>query len=236
MQGRRFILAVSLAQRMHAFEAQAVLSVMCYVNGSHRSLESCILKKEHNPCKALKRTQDFERKETAKFHKIYESLQDLCTKQFKLEENVAAIESDLRAQFIPMMSMNSMGMGPFPMVMCAPQMMQQMQQMQQMPYNQMNQMTPMTQMGQMGQMGVMPFTGQMGQMGSMVMPMSSFKESDEVQTERTERTESTEAETPTGSAGSTDSMKEVKEVKDVKDVKDVEDGKVSQIDEIGSVK
>ena len=129
MQGRRFILAVSLAQRMHAFEAQAVLSVMCYVNGSHRSLESCILKKEHNPCKALKRTQDFERKETAKFHKIYESLQDLCTKQFKLEENIAAIESDLRAQFIPMMSMNSMGMGPFPMVMCAPQMMQQMQQM-----------------------------------------------------------------------------------------------------------
>ncbi len=132
--------------------------------------------------------QEFERKETAKFHKIYESLQDLCSKQFKLEENVASMEADMRAQFMPFMS--NMGM---PMVMCAPQMMQQMQY--QMP------MFPM-------------------QQAYKSPETSETSDVQEVQTERTERTESltertesTEAETPT--------MKDAEklEKKDLKDLK-----------------
>ena len=99
------------------------------------------------------------------------------------------MENELRSQFM-FNSMGSMGsMGPFPMVMCAPQMMQQMQ----MPYQQV----------------MMPYNG-----NGMMMAMPSHKEVDEtdeaneVQTERTERTESpsTEAETPTN--------QETKEVKE----------------------
>ena len=68
--------------------------------------------------------EDFERNETAKFHQIYDTLKDLCTKQFKLEENVAAIESEMRSaymnsQMVPMVMcpMNAMqSMQPFPMM------------------------------------------------------------------------------------------------------------------------
>jgi len=131
--------------------------------------------------------EEFERKETAKFHKIYESLQDLCSKQFKLEENVASMEADMRAQFMPFMS--NMGM---PMVMCAPQMMQQMQMQYQMP------MFPMQ---------------------AYKSPETETSDVQEVQTERTERTErteSTEAETPTMKDES-----EKLEKKDLKDLKDL---------------
>lgn len=148
--------------------------------------------------------QDFERKETAKFHKIYETLQDLCTKQFKLEENVAAIESEMRAAYMPwaMCYPNGMAMNPgmqsmgFPMVMCAPGF--------------PNQMSP----------GVMPVPAMAmpavsGQM-PVSMPMSGQIEdaiedaADDSAEVQTERTESTEAETPTGKDGTKDAANDLK--------------------------
>ena len=54
----------------------------------------------------------FEDSETLKFHKIYDCLQELCSKQFKLEEKVLGIESHLsHFAFAPMMN-NMMPMAP----------------------------------------------------------------------------------------------------------------------------
>ncbi|CAK9005761.1 unnamed protein product [Durusdinium trenchii] len=167
---------------------------MCNVGPSLSDVEQKLQEAQKSMAEAL---EDFEKNETAKFHQIYESLQDLCTKQFKLEENVAAIESEMRTAFMTQM---------VPMVMC-PQLMSQM------PLMGMN--VPMGGMQMIGMNGgtVIPaFPTSPGGTAESAIAFNKLSNGTEVHTERTERTESTEAETPSSTA-----MKDVSFEKEMKE-------------------